>query len=204
MIQKLKLARGTPFLVFNAAAFLFIVIFLLAPVMAHFVARGEDISDNAAQLAHFQNVMRAAKKSAGSPSRSGDPFLPGSEERIASADLQASLKSMAANAGVNLLAIRGLPGGRSQPLHMIAVNVELEGPLQAVRDMILAIETQTPLLFVPSASFRSLAEGEDGPIRAELRVQGAVRDGSQRAGREQAIDGPQAAGRGSGAAERMP
>ena len=204
MIQKLKLARGTPFLVFNAAAFLFIVIFLLAPVMAHFVARGEDISDSAAQLAHFQNVMRAAKKSAGSPSRSVDPFLPGSEERVASADLQASLKSMAANAGVNLLAIRGLPGGRSQPLHMIAVSVELEGPLQAVRDMILAIETQTPLLFVPSASFRGLAEGEDGPIRAELRVQGAIREGSQRVGREQAMDGQQAAGRGSAAAERMP
>ena len=204
MIQKLKLARGTPFLVFNAAAFLFIVIFLLAPVMAHFVARGEDISDSAAQLAHFQNVMRAAKKSAGSPSRSGDPLLPGSEERVASADLQASLKSMAANAGVNLLAIRGLPGGRSQPLHMIAVSVELEGPLQAVRDMILAIESQTPLLFVPSASFRGLAEGEDGPIRAELRVQGAIREGSQRVGREQAMDGQQAAGRGSGAAERMP
>ena len=204
MIQKLKLERGTPFLVFNAAAFLFIVIFLLAPVMAHFVARGEDISDSAAQLAHFQNVMRAAKKSAGSPSRSGDPFLPGSEERVASADLQASLKSMAANAGVNLLAIRGLPGGRSQPLHMIAVSVELEGPLQAVRDMILAIETQTPLLFVPSASFRGLAEGEDGPIRAELRVQGAIREGSQRVGREQAMDGQQAAGRGSAAAERMP
>ena len=204
MIQKLKLARGTPFLVFNAAAFLFIVIFLLAPVMAHFVARGEDISDSAAQLAHFQNVMRAAKKSAGSPSRSGDPFLPGSEERVASADLQASLKSMAANAGVNLLAIRGLPVGRSQPLHMIAVSVELEGPLQAVRDMILAIETQTPLLFVPSASFRGLAEGEDGPIRAELRVQGAIREGSQRVGREQAMDGQQAAGRGSAAAERMP
>jgi hypothetical protein len=204
MIQKLKLARGTPFLVFNAAAFLFIVIFLLAPVMAHFVARGEDISDSAAQLAHFQNVMRAAKKSAGSPSRSGDPFLPGSEERVASADLQASLKSMAANAGVNLLAIRGLPGGRSQPLHMIAVSVELEGPLQAVRDMILAIESQTPLLFVPSASFRGLAEGEDGPIRAELRVQGAIREGSQRVGREQAMDGQQAAGRGSAAAERMP
>ena len=204
MIQKLKLARGTPFLVFNAAAFLFIVIFLLAPVMAHFVARGEDISDSAAQLAHFQNVMRAAKKSAGSPSRSGDPFLPGSEERVASADLQASLKSMAANAGVNLLAIRGLPGGRSQPLHMIAVSVELEGPLQAVRDMILAIETQTPLLFVPSASFRGLAEGEDGPIRAELRVQGAIREGSQRVGREQVMDGQRAAGRGSAAAERMP
>ncbi|MEQ1566300.1 MAG: hypothetical protein ABMA64_11730, partial [Myxococcota bacterium] len=33
----------------------------------------------------------------------------GTEERVASADLQASLKSIAGNAGVNLLGIRGLP-----------------------------------------------------------------------------------------------
>jgi general secretion pathway protein M len=203
MIQNLKLARGTPFLAFNAAAILFVVVFLLAPIMAHFAGRAEDISDNAAQLAHFQNVTRAAKKSAGSVGRSGDPFLPGSEERVASADLQASLKSMAANAGVNLLAIRGLQGGRSQPLHMIAVSVELEGPLKAIRDMIFTIENQTPLLFVPSASFRSLADGEDGPIRAELRVQGAIRNGPQPSGREAVMGGGQA-GPGSAPAERMP
>jgi general secretion pathway protein M len=203
MIQNLKLARGTPFLAFNAAAILFAVIFFLAPIMGHFAARGEDIADNAAQLAHFQQVTRAAKKSAGSVGRSGDPFLPGSEERVASADLQASLKSMAANAGVNLLAIRGLQGGRSQPLHMIAVSVELEGPLKAIRDMIFTIESQTPLLFVPSASFRSLADGEDSPIRAELRIHGAIRDGSQPSGREAAIGGLQAVP-GSAPAERMP
>jgi hypothetical protein len=86
---------------------------------------------------------------------------------------------------------------------MIAVSVELEGPLKAIRDMIFTIESQTPLLFVPSASFRSLADGEDGPIRAELRVQGAIRDGSQPAGREQAMGGLQA-GPGSAPAERVP
>ena len=201
MIQNLKLARGTPFLAFNAAAILFVVIFLFAPIMGHFAARGEDISDNAAQLAHFQNVTRTAKKSAGSVGRSGDPFLPGSEERVASADLQASLKSMAANAGVNLLAIRGLPGGRTQPLHMVAVSVELEGPPKAIRDMIFTIENQTPLLFVSTASLRSLADGEDGSIRAELRVQGAIRGSSQLARREQALDGQQA---GIGPAGRTP
>ncbi|MCK1643015.1 hypothetical protein IVA95_37015 [Bradyrhizobium sp. 157] len=199
MMQNLKLARGTPFLAFNAVAILFVIVFLFAPILAHFADRGEEISDNAAQLAHFQNVTRAAKKSAGSVGLSGDPFLPGNEERIASADLQASLKSMAATAGVNLLAIRGLQGGRSQPLHMIAVSVELEGPLKAIRDMIFTIENQTPLLFVSTASFRSLADGEDGPIRAELRVQGAIRDGS----RSLTMDGQQA-GRGLATAERMP
>ena len=203
MIQNLKLARGTPFLAFNAAAILFVVVFFVAPILGHFASRGEEISDNAAQLAHFQNVTRTAKKSAGSVGRSGDPFLPGNEERVASADLQASLKSMAANAGVNLLAIRGLQSGRSQPLHMIAVSVELEGPLKAIRDMIFTIENQTPLLFVPSASFRSLADGEDGPIRAELRIHGAIRNGSQPSGREAAMGGGQA-GPGSAPTERMP
>jgi general secretion pathway protein M len=186
MIQNLKLARGTPFLAFNAAAILFVLLFLIAPILGHFAARGEEISDNAAQLAHFQNVTRAAKKSAGGAGRSGDPFLPGNEERVASADLQAGLKSMAANAGVNVLAIRGLTGGRSQQLQMVAVSVELEGPLRAVRDMISTIENQTPLLFVSTASFRSLAEGEDGPIRAELRVHGAIRNGAQLSAGEQA------------------
>ena len=203
MMQNLKLARGTPFLAFNAVAILFVIIFFLAPILAHFVARGEDISESAAQLAHFQNVTRTAKKSAGSVGRSGDPFLPGNEERVASADLQASLKSVAANAGVNLLAIRGLQSGRSQPLHMITVNVELEGPLKAIRDMIFTIENQTPVLFVSTASFRSLADGEDGPIRAELRVQGAIRDGSQPSGKQQAMDGQQT-GPGSPPAGRMP
>ena len=45
--------------------------------------------------------------------------------------------------------------------------------------MILAIENQTPFLFVTAASFRSVNDGEDGPIRAELKVQGAMRDTRQ-------------------------
>ena len=108
MIQNLKLTRGTPFLAFNAAAILFVALFILAPILSHFADRSEEISENAAQLARFQNLAHAAKRPTGNTGRSGDPFLPGSEERVASADLQASLKSMAANAGVNLLAIRGL------------------------------------------------------------------------------------------------
>ena len=201
MIQNLKLARGTPFLAFNAAAVLFVAVFVLAPILSHFADRSEEISENAAQLAHFQSLGRAAKRPIGNAGKSGDPFLPGNEERVASADLQASLKSMAANAGVNLLAIRGLQGGRTQPLHMVAVSVELEGPPKAIRDMIFTIENQTPMLFVSAASLRSLADGEDGSIRAELRVQGAIRSASQLAGREQAPDGQQA---GAGPAGRTP
>jgi general secretion pathway protein M len=177
-LSHLKMPRGTLFVVFNVAAVLFAVMFLVAPILGHFATRGEDISENAEQLAHFQNVVRESKVASSGVRRAGDPFLPGSEERVVSADLQASLKSIAANAGVNLLGIRGLQSSRSQLLRIIAVNVEMEGSLKAVRDMILAIESQTPLLFVSAVSLRSVTDGEDGPIRAELKIQGAMRDGS--------------------------
>jgi len=172
----IKLPRGALFLAFNLVALLFVVIFLLAPVLGHFASRGEDISENAAQLAHFRKIVRGASALTNRSSKGADPFLPGSEERIVSADLQANLKTIATGAGVNLLGIRGLPGSRSQQIRMVAVSVEMEGSLSAVRDMIAAVESQTPFLFVTAASFRSIADGDDGPIRAELKVQGAMRE----------------------------
>lgn len=170
-----RMPRGAVFFAFNISFLFLTVIFLFAPVLAHFASRSEDISENAAQLAHFRKLARSADRLTGGP-KAVDSFLAGGEERVASADLQANLKVIATNAGVTLLGIRGLPGGRAQQLRMIAVGMELEGSLAAVRDMITAIENQTPFLFVTAASFRSVTDGEDGRIRAELRVQGAMRD----------------------------
>jgi len=171
-----KMPRGASFLAFNIAALLFIVVFVVAPVLGHFAGRSEEISESAAQLVHFRKIARSVSSPTNTNSHSVDTFLPGTEERVVSADLQASLKSIASNAGVNLLGVRGLPASRYLQLQMVAINVELEGSLAALRDVIAAIENQTPFLFVTAASFRSVSEGEDGPIRAELKVQGAMRD----------------------------
>jgi general secretion pathway protein M len=120
-------------------------------------------------------------------SQAGDPFLPGSEERVVSADLQASLKAMATTAGLRILGIRGIQAGRSQQLRMVAASMELEGRLAAVQDVILAIEIQMPFLFVTAASLRSVADGDDGIIRAELKVQGAIRDNASPSSAAEAI-----------------
>ena len=170
-----RIPRGALFLAFNASAVLFLILFVFAPVLTHFASRSEEISENAAQLSHFQILTRDAEALMKAP-HAGDPFLPGSEERVVSADLQASLKAIAATAGVRFLGIHGLQGTRSQQLRMVAASVELEGPLPSIRNVILAIENQMPLLFVTAASLRSLAEGDEGLIRAELKVQGAMRD----------------------------
>ena len=172
-----RMPRGALFLAFNASAILFLVLFIFAPLFSHFASRSEDISENAAQLSHFQAIARNAKTLMKKTPQTGDPFLPGNEERVVSADLQASLKAIATTAGVHLLGIRGLQGGRSQQLRMVAASMELEGPVPAVRDVVLAIENQMPFLFVSAASLRSVADGDDGLIRAEFKVQGAMRDG---------------------------
>jgi len=168
--------RGATFLAFNASVALFLAIFVIAPILEHFTSRGEDIAEGVAQLAHFKNIATNAKSLMKTSAQAGDPFLPGNEQRVASADLQASLKAMAATANVRFLGIHGLPPGRSQQLRMVAVGIELEGSLAAIRSVILAIENQMPLLFVTAATLRSLSDGDDGLIRAELKVQGAIRD----------------------------
>jgi len=170
-----KIPRVVFFVAFNAFALLFVIAFLIAPVLAHFIGRSDDISENAAQLAHFQSIVRKAKAEVATDPQAGDPFLTGREERVVSADLQANLKSVASAAGVLLLGVRGVQNNGSRQLHMVTVSVEIEGALPAIRDMVLAIESQTPFLFVTEASFRSMADGDGGPIRAELKVQGAMR-----------------------------
>jgi general secretion pathway protein M len=171
-----RIPRGVLFLAFNASAVLFLVLFVFAPVLTHFSSRSEEISENAAQLSHFQILTRDAEALIKKAPHAGDPFLPGSEERVVSADLQASLKAIATTANVRFLGIHGLQGTRSQQLRMVAASVELEGSLPSIRNVIMAIENQMPLLFVTAASLRSLADGDEGLIRAELEVQGAMRD----------------------------
>ena len=182
-----RLPRGALFLAFNASTVLFLALFVFTPVLTHFTSRSEEISENAAQLSHLQNAIRNAKTLMKKTSQAGDPFLPGSEERVVSADLQASLKAIATTAGLRILGIRGIQAGRSQQLRTVAASVELEGPLPAVRDVILAIENQMPFLFVTAASLRSVADGDDGFIRAELKVQGAMRDNGSPSSAAEAI-----------------
>ena len=174
------------FVAVNMAVIAFAIVVLFAPILSHFSGRSEEISENASQLARFENIMRQARTSAQGAAGRDNVFLAGNEERVVSADLQAALKSLATAAGVNLLGIRGLTGARSQQLRMIGVGVELEGTLAAIRDMMRAIESQTPLLFVSSISLRSITDGDDGPIRAEMTVQGAMRV-AQKPGGEKAI-----------------
>jgi general secretion pathway protein M len=69
----------------------------------------------------------------------------------------------------------------------VPVSVEFEGPSPAIRNVILAVENQMPFLFVAAASLRSVTDGDDSLIRAELKVEGAMRDDGSSANPAEAI-----------------
>lgn len=164
------------FVAFNVVLVIFVATVLVAPLLSHFAERSEDIAENADQLAHLEQVIEQAKIAAKDAGGQDNVFLPGQEERVISADLQAIVKSIATATGVNLLGVRGLPSGRVHQLRTVAVSAEVEGSMTAIRDMMRSAEGQMPMLFVTAASLRNLAAGEDGPLRADLTIMGAIRE----------------------------
>jgi general secretion pathway protein M len=170
----IKLPRGLLFLMFNASAILFVGLFAVVPVLSHFSERSEEILENAALLSHFRSINRNAQALMTTTEQARDPFLPGAEERVVSADLQANLKTITTAVGARFLGVHGLQIRRPQPLHMVAVSLELEGSLQTIRDVVQTIETQTPFLFITSAELRHAPDADETIIQAELRVQGSM------------------------------
>jgi len=171
---RIKLSRRLSFLTFNGFTALFVVTFCIAPLVSHFSDRGDEISEGASQLSHFRSINRTAKILMARTEHTGDPFLPGAEERLASADLQANLKAITAAAGARFLGVHGLQIDRTRSSHMVAASLELEGPLQTIRDVVQTIETQTPFLFITFAELRRASDTDETVIHAELKVKGSM------------------------------
>jgi hypothetical protein len=169
------LGRRLIFLGLNGAIALAVCFAVLEPVVSHFAERSDEILDNAAQLAQIRHVADEAAKLAKTSTADVDPYLPGTEERVASADLQANLQALAAAKGLAVQAVRGLPGRQAAQSRAVLVGLEVEGTAAAVRELVAAIETQTPFLFITDLSLRTLSDGDDGRMRVSLTVEGALR-----------------------------
>jgi hypothetical protein len=169
------LRRRLIFFGLNGAIALVVCFAILEPIASHFVERNDDIWDSAAQLAQIRRVADEAAKLAKTSTSGVDPYLPAAEERVASADLQANLQTLAGAKGLAVQAVRGLPGRQAAQWRAVPVGLEVEGAAAAVRELVAAIETQTPFLFITDLSLRTLADGDDGRMRVSLTVEGALR-----------------------------
>lgn len=171
-----KLPRAILFLGLNVAILVLLLLFVVVPLLSHFDSRNDEIRENAAQLAHFHRIIHGARALEQAGAQNTQAFLTGSEERVLSADLQASLQALAVAKGVRVLGLRGLQSRRIAQMPTVAVGMDVEGVLGAVRDVIGAIEDQSPFLFITEAALRPIAEGDGNAIRAQLRVDGVVHE----------------------------
>jgi general secretion pathway protein M len=168
-----RLPRSLPFLAVNVAALLFLVLFVVAPLAMGFRERSEQIADTREQLTRSLSLQRR-NTSLSSPS--SDLLLQGLEEGAVSAALQADLKAMVAAAGAHFLAVRSLDPVKLGDGRLVGARLELEGSIHAVRNVFRELESHVPVLLVSSAVFHAASAEQDAAIRAEIVVQGVMRN----------------------------
>jgi hypothetical protein len=113
-------------------------------------------------------------------------YLPGPNEGVAIANLQARLKSFAQTTGMMLRSIQGLPARTEGATRLIGARLDVSGTIQSVHRLVFAIEDVRPFLFINNATLRMPQHGmnpnaapSEPIIEAQLEVLGAFRPGSE-------------------------
>jgi hypothetical protein len=174
-IDRALLQRRIVFAGVNLCAAFAVCMLVVLPLATYFGERKDEILETAGQLADVRAVTERASRLAKAGRSGPDPYLPAAEDRVASADLQAGLQALANGKGLQIQAVRGLPAVPKGRWRAIPVGLEVEGPVEALRDLVAAIEQQTPFLFITDISLRPLSDGDDGRMRASMTVEGALR-----------------------------
>jgi len=172
------LLRRLKFIAINVAAISLLGVFVIVPFASHIEGMCEDISESAEQLARLRQFDQVRRQK---HEQLDAVFFSAPEERLASADLHASLKTLTQESGVQLLGLRSMTPRRPISRRSIAVGLEVEGSAEKLRDMLLKIETARPILLVTELTLRPSSKDTDAVLRAELIIQGALRPAASKA-----------------------
>jgi len=166
------LVRRLRFIAINAAALFLFAAFVIIPFASHIGALCDDVSDSAEQFARLQQFAQAGRQN---HEQLDTVFFSAPEERLASADLHAFLKTLTQEAGLDLLGLRSVTTRQPITRRSIAVGLEVEGSPAKLRDALIRIETARPILVVTGLTLRPSSRDTDAVLRAELTIQGALR-----------------------------
>lgn len=168
------------------------------PLKAHIDSLEETIAARQSVLARYRTALSAAHSAQTMtanpvPDEAGRLFLEGSIISIALAGLQSTLNTIAADAGVRYRSQTTLPLRDDGDLKLVGVQANFSGTIDTVQQMLHAVETARPLLFIDSLSLRATggapqlgnpqssddpaAPGEKRSLDVQLGVLAAMRDG---------------------------
>ena len=168
LVQQLRFAA------LNLAALLLVIALVIIPFISHIASEYDEISASAEQLVRLQALAKPGGVAREISGQLDGTFFASSEERLASADLHATLKAFSQERGLQLLGLRSVTPRQPIASRVIAVGVELEGSPGGLRDTLQRIEAARPMLVVTALVLRPSSAGDNVPLRAEFTIQGAL------------------------------
>jgi hypothetical protein len=129
------------------------------PIMRRYDDNDRAIADGARLLAGFRSVIIQSRQprvetSASDRDRYRGDFLAGPEDAIIVADLQTRLSALIAARNAELSSARALPSKTRDGLEYLGLGLQIRAEMKSVQEILHAIESGTPLLFVERADLR--------------------------------------------------
>jgi general secretion pathway protein M len=129
------------------------------PIKSRYDENDQAIADRIRLLAGFKSAIAQGRQSGSETSASdleryrGD-FLAGPEDAIILADLQTRLRSLITARNAELSSARALPPKSRDGLEYLGLGLQIRAELKGIQEVLHAIETGKPLLFVERADLR--------------------------------------------------
>ena len=158
------------------------------PITSRYYENDQAITDGIRLLAGFKSVIAqggqgGAQLTASDLERYRGDFLTGPEDSIILADLQTRLRSLITARHAELSTARALPVKSRDGLEYLGLALQIRAEMKSIQEVLHAIETERPLLFVERADLRldergaaaALARNAESvaPMTVEIAVYGA-------------------------------
>lgn len=127
------------------------------------------------RIANSQETIRDRLQEVKTKDVSGDYYLTGNTPGLAAATLQKNIKAIVESSQGQLVSIRDLPSSTETDLTKVSVAVRLKADNVSLQEILYALETTMPLIFVDkvsvsSRSYRSRRYGKT-PTQSLLDIQ---------------------------------
>ena len=160
----------------------------VGPMIGRYDDNDQAIADGIRLLTGFKSVIAQGRQvgselSAGDLDRYRGDFLAGPEDAMIVADLQTRLRSLITARNAELSSARALPPKSRDGLEYLGLALQIRAEMKSIQEVLYAIETGTPLLFVERADLRLDERGATAararnaesiaPMTLEIAVYGA-------------------------------
>ena len=131
-----------------------VVELVVSPLVGRYTALNADIAELEQEVVRYQTLLgelpglRSTVERLDTTRPLAPYLLEGDNQALAAASLQRRLQQSATRLGVRVISLRVQPPRRVGPLERIAVEARLQASLDALHDLLLDIEADTPTTFV--------------------------------------------------------